>query len=177
MKFTPLALAGAFLIDVEPHRDERGLFARTYCDEEFRAHGIEAPVRQCALSYNARRGTLRGMHYQAAPHAEHKLVRCTAGAVFDAIVDLRTDSPTRGGWFGTELSAANRRALFVPEGFAHGFISLSDGAEVQYMISTPHAPGFARGIRWDDPAVGIRWPIAPAILSGRDAALPLLADA
>ncbi|HVC02063.1 MAG TPA: dTDP-4-dehydrorhamnose 3,5-epimerase [Steroidobacteraceae bacterium] len=176
MIFTPLELSGAFAIDVDPRRDERGLFARTYCDEEFRAHGIDAPFRQCSVSFNERRGTLRGMHFQAQPHAEDKLVRCTAGAVFDVIVDLRAGSPTLRRWSGTELSAANRRALFVPRGFAHGFLSLTDGAEVLYMISVPHAAHFSRGFKWDDPAVGIDWPFAPAVIGDRDARLPSLAD-
>ncbi|HUY84806.1 MAG TPA: dTDP-4-dehydrorhamnose 3,5-epimerase [Steroidobacteraceae bacterium] len=176
MNFAPLELAGAFIVDADPRRDERGLFARTYCDEEFRAHGIDVPFRQCSVSYNARRGTLRGMHYQAEPYAEDKLVRCTAGAVFDAIVDLRAHSATHRRWFGAELSADNRRALFVPRGFAHGFVSLSDGAEVLYMISTPHAPDHGRGFRWNDPTVGIEWPLEPSVVSARDAALPWLAD-
>ncbi len=176
MIFTPLELPGAFAIDVEPRGDERGLFARTYCEEEFHVHGIAMPFRQCSVSFNARRGTLRGMHYQAEPHAEDKLVRCTAGAIFDVIVDLRAGSPSLRRWIGMELSAANRRALFVPRGCAHGFLSLTDGAEVFYMISVPYAADSSRGFKWDDPSVGIDWPFAPAVVSERDSRLPAFAD-
>jgi dTDP-4-dehydrorhamnose 3,5-epimerase len=167
-------LAGAYVIDIERRPDERGFFARVYCAEEFAAQGLGPELRQCSVSYNARKGTLRGMHYQAAPHAEHKLVRCTAGAIFDAIVDIRPASPTYRRWFGTELSAENRRSLFIPPGFAHGFLSLTDGAEVYYMISVAHAPESSRGLRWNDPAFAIEWPFAPTVLSARDAAYPLL---
>lgn len=176
MIFTPLELAGAFLIEVEPRRDDRGFFARTYCEEEFRAQGIDAVFRQSSVSFNALRGTLRGMHFQAEPHAEDKLVRCTAGSVFDVIVDLRLKSPTRHRWFGATLSAENRRALFVPRGFAHGFISLVDAAEVSYMISAAHAPDFSRGFKWNDPAIGIEWPLEPVIVAPRDRSYPPLAD-
>lgn len=176
MIFTPLDMAGAFLIDVDARRDGRGLFARTYCEEEFAAHGIATRFRQCSVSYNGRRGTLRGMHFQAEPHAEDKLVRCTAGAVFDVIVDLRPGSATYRRWFGAELGAADHRALLVPRGCAHGFLTLTDGAEVFYMISTPYVAESSRGFRWDDPTIGIDWPFAPTILSERDAALPRLAD-
>ena len=176
MIFTPTELAGAFLIDVEPRRDERGFFARSYCDEEFRAQGIDAVFRQSSVSFNARRGTLRGMHFQADPHAEDKLVRCTAGSVFDVIVDLRPRSPTLRRWYATTLSAENRRSLFVPRGFAHGFISLLDATELLYMISAAHAPEFSRGFKWNDPAVGIAWPIDPVVVSARDAGYPPLAD-
>jgi dTDP-4-dehydrorhamnose 3,5-epimerase len=126
------------------------------------------------VSYNARKGTLRGLHYQAAPHEEHKLVRCTAGAIFDVIVDIRPHSPHYRQWFGTELSAQNRRAVFIPPGFAHGFVTVSDDAEVYYMISVPHSPQHAQGFRWSDPAFGIQWPVAPRVISARDAACPLL---
>jgi dTDP-4-dehydrorhamnose 3,5-epimerase len=131
-------------------------------------------MSQCSVSFNAKRGTLRGLHFQASPHDEEKLVRCTGGAMFDVIVDLRTDSPTHRGWFGVELTAANRRALYVPKGFAHGFISLADDTEVYYMISVPYAAGFARGLRWNDPALGIRWPMEPVVISERDADYALL---
>ena len=140
MKFGETGLPGAHVIDIESLEDERGFFARWYCEEEFAAQGIALPVRQCSLSYNVRAGTLRGMHYQTEPHGEAKLVRCTSGAIFDVIVDIRPGSPTRLGWFGTELTAANRRALYVPTGFAHGFVTLTDAAEVSYMISTPTHP-------------------------------------
>jgi len=175
--FTPTELPGAVLVDMERVADERGFFARWYCDAEFSAQGLGVPMRQCSLSHNTRAGTLRGMHYQAEPHAETKLVRCTAGAIFDVIIDIRPDSPTHLHWFGVELTAANRRALFIPEGFAHGFVTLADDSEVSYMISTPYAPGFGRGIRWNDPAVGIAWPVTPSVVSARDAAFPLLGPA
>jgi dTDP-4-dehydrorhamnose 3,5-epimerase len=174
MIFTESPLPGAFLVDLELLTDERGFFARAYCPDEFAAQGLGTPLRQCSVSYNARRGTLRGLHYQAAPHEEHKLVRCTAGAIFDVIVDIGPHSPHYRQWFGTELSAQNRRAVFIPPGFAHGFVTLSDDAEVYYMISVPHSPQHARGFRWSDPAFGIQWPVAPRVISARDAACPLL---
>jgi len=174
MIFTESSLPGAFLIDLAPVADERGFFARTYCDEEFAAKGLGMPLRQCSVSYNTQKGTLRGLHYQGPPHEEHKLVRCTAGAIFDVIVDIRPQSPHYRRWLGTHLSAQNRRALFIPPGFAHGFITLSDDAEVYYMISVPHAPQYAQGFRWSDPAFSIQWPLAPSVVSPRDAAYPLL---
>jgi dTDP-4-dehydrorhamnose 3,5-epimerase len=174
MIFTESPLPGTFLVDLELLTDERGFFARTYCADEFAAQGLSMPLRQCSVSYNARKGTLRGLHYQAAPHEEHKLVRCTAGAIFDVIVDIRPHSPHYRQWFGTELSARNRRAVFIPPGFAHGFVTLSDAAEVYYMISVPHSPQHAQGFRWSDPAFGIQWPAAPRVISARDAAYPLL---
>jgi dTDP-4-dehydrorhamnose 3,5-epimerase len=170
MKFTPTTLPGACLVDPVPLEDERGFFARTFCLEEFAAHAIPMSLSQASVSYNERRGTLRGLHYQSAPHEEHKLVRCTAGAIFDVIVDLRPGSAQYRQWFGVELSAANRRALYVPPGMAHGFLTLVDASEVYYMISTPYSPGAARGVRWDDPAFAIEWPAAPTLISARDAA-------
>src|ERR1700730_3683753 len=137
--------AGAFIVDIDPAADERGFFARTFCAEEFAAHGLQVAALQCSVSFNPRKGTLRGMHYQAPPHEEDKLVRCTAGAVFDVIVDIRKHSPSYGRWFGAELTATNHRALLAPKGFAHGFISLADASEVLYMIFAAHAPSFARG--------------------------------
>lgn len=174
MIFTESSLPGAFLIDPAPISDERGFFARTYCDEEFAAKGVGMQLRQCSVSYNTQKGTLRGLHYQGPPHEEHKLVRCTAGAIFDVIVDIRPHSPHYRRWFATHLSAQNRRSLFIPPGFAHGFITLSDDAEVYYMISVPHAPQYAQGFRWSDPAFSIQWPLAPSVISPRDAAYPLL---
>jgi dTDP-4-dehydrorhamnose 3,5-epimerase len=174
MIFTETSLAGAYTIDMVRMEDERGFFARAFCADEFAAQHLAAPVHQCSISYNAKRGTLRGLHFQAAPHDEDKVVRCTAGAIFDVIVDIRTQSPTHRQWFGTELTAGNRRSLFIPKGFAHGFISLADHTEVFYMISVPYTAAFARGIRWNDPALGIEWPIAPAVISARDAAYALL---
>jgi len=156
------------------HTDERGFLARSYCAEVFTERGLGPELRQCSVSYNARKGTLRGMHYQSAPHEEHKLVRCTAGAMFDVIVDIRASSPTYRRWYGTELTAQNRRSVFVPPGCAHGFVTLTDDTEVYYMISVAHAPEFSRGVRWNDPAFGIEWALPPAVISARDASYPLL---
>ena len=174
MIFTESPLPGAYVVDLEPLRDERGFFARSYCAEEFAARGLGPELRQCSVSYNARTGTLRGLHYQCAPHEEHKLVRCTAGAIYDVIVDIRASSPTYRRWFGAELTRDNRRSLFIPPGFAHGFVSLADETEVYYMISVAHAPQFSRGLRWNDPAFAIAWPLVPLVISARDAAYPLL---
>jgi dTDP-4-dehydrorhamnose 3,5-epimerase len=174
MIFIESALAGAFVVDMERVEDNRGFFARSYCADEFAALRLTAPVSQCSVSYNAIKGTLRGMHYQVAPHDEEKLVRCTSGAIFDVIVDIRPESPTHRRWVGMELTADNRRSLYIPKGFAHGFVTLTDDTEVFYMISVPYAPEFSRGIRWNDPALGIEWPIAPIVVSGRDAGYPLL---
>ena len=177
MIFTETELAGAYAIDLHRIEDERGFFARSFCPEEFAARGLPGRMPQSSVSYNRRRGTLRGLHFQAAPHAEEKLVRCTAGAIFDVIVDLRESSPTRHCWVGFELTAENRRALFVPKDFAHGFITLADRSEVLYMMSVPYAPGFERGVRWNDPAFGIEWPLEPSHIAARDAAYPLRAAA
>jgi dTDP-4-dehydrorhamnose 3,5-epimerase len=174
MIFTETPLSGAYLVDMERLTDERGFFARSYCADEFAAKRSAPELRQCSVSYNAREGTLRGLHYQDTPHEEHKLVRCTAGAVFDVIVDIRPGSPTYRRWFGVELTMDNRRSLFIPPGFAHGFVSLADHTEVYYMISVAHAPKFSRGVRWNDPAFAIEWPLIPAVISERDAAYPLL---
>jgi dTDP-4-dehydrorhamnose 3,5-epimerase len=170
MIFTEIPLAGAFIVDIDPKCDERGLFARTFCVEEFVSHGLDTAALQCSVSLNVSKGTLRGMHYQAPPYEEDKLVRCTAGAIFDVIVDIRSGSASYGRWFGAELTAVNHRALLVPKGFAHGFMSLSDASEVLYMIFARHAPASARGFIWDDPQVGIAWPMRPAVISARDAA-------
>jgi dTDP-4-dehydrorhamnose 3,5-epimerase len=172
VRFAELALAGAYSVEAELLEDERGAFARTFCTEEFTELGLEPAVAQCSISLNRRRATLRGMHLQVAPHEETKLVRCTRGAIFDVIVDLRPESPTLGRWTAAELTEARRNALYVPRGFAHGFITLEDETQVEYVISTPYAPGASVGIRWDDPAVGIEWPLAPAVMSERDRSLP-----
>jgi dTDP-4-dehydrorhamnose 3,5-epimerase len=175
VKFTESPIAGAFLIDVEPHQDERGLFARTYCAREFDEHGLVSTVMQCSTSFNAKRGTLRGLHYQAAPYEEAKLVRCTAGAIFDVMVDLRTDSATYRKWYGVELTASNRRMLYIPRGMAHGFQTIEDNVEVFYQISVDYVPEASRGVRWDDPILSIQWPErSAAILSERDRSYPLL---
>jgi len=169
MKFTASPMAGLWVIDMERVEDERGFFARSFCTAEFAQRGLAASMKQCSVSFNAHRGTLRGLHFQAAPHDEEKLVRCTAGAVFDVAVDLRAGSPTYRQWYGTELTAANHRALYVPKGFAHGFVTMTDDSEVFYMMSEPYAPGFARGFRWNDPAFAIGWPMEPVVISARDA--------
>jgi dTDP-4-dehydrorhamnose 3,5-epimerase len=172
--FTESPLPGAYIIDLERLTDERGFFARAYCSEEFTANGLGPALRQCSVSHNTLKGTLRGLHYQGAPHEEHKLVRCTAGAIFDVIVDIRPKSPNYRRWYGTELSSENHRALFIPPGFAHGFITLSDDAEVYYMISVSYAPEHARGFRWNDAAFAIQWPLQPRVISSRDATYALL---
>ena len=174
MNFHETPLPGAYVVEMDRLADERGFFARAYCTDEFAAQGLAAMTSQCSVSFNQAKGTLRGLHFQAAPHAEDKLVRCTAGAVFDVIVDLRDGSATWRQWYGVELSASNRRALYVPQGFAHGFITLAEATELFYMISAPFVAGFGRGIRWNDPAIGIRWPGEPAVISPRDADYPLL---
>ena len=175
MIFAPTTLPGAMVVGLERREDERGFFARSFCRQEFEAQGLDPCVAQCNVSFNRRRGTLRGMHWQAAPHGEAKLVRTTQGAIWDVIVDLRADSPTFCRWFGVELTAENHQALYIPEGFAHGFQTLVDDVEVFYQMSTSYVPGAQRGARWDDPAFGIQWPVHPPFLSERDATYPDLA--
>ena len=160
------------MVDVERMEDERGFFARTWSQKEWAAQGLDSRLLECNVSFNKRAGTLRGMHYQTAPYAQAKLVRCTAGALFDVIVDLRPDSPTHKQWVGVELSAENGRSLFIPEGLAHGFQTLADGTEVLYQMSEVYAPECARGVRWDDPAFGIEWPRAVTVIYERDASYP-----
>lgn len=172
MRFEPAALEGAWVVHLEPVSDERGWFARTFCLEEFAGHGIEMRVAQANASFNARPGTLRGMHYQAEPHAERKLIRCTRGAVYDVLVDLRPVSPTFCRWFATELAADNARMVFVPAGVAHGFQTLVRDSEVAYLMSDEYVAAAARGVRWNDPAFGIEWPDAERVISGRDRAHP-----
>jgi dTDP-4-dehydrorhamnose 3,5-epimerase len=170
--FSPTGLAGAFIVAPEPRTDSRGFFSRTWCAREFAAAGLEFQVAQCSLSSNARRGTLRGMHYQAHPHEETKLIRCVRGAILDVIIDLRPESPTFRQHVSVELSHPNRLALYIPRGCAHGFQTLEDDTEVWYQMSEFHHPESACGVRWDDPAFGIAWPIAPPILLPRDAEYP-----
>ena len=172
MIFTETRLKGALLIDPERHEDERGFFARTWCQQEFAAHGLNPRLVQCSVSYNHRKGTLRGLHYQAAPFAEAKLVRCTRGAIHDVIIDLRPDSATFRDWQAAELTADNRRMLYIPEGFAHGFQTLEDDTEVFYQISQSHQPEAAAGVRWNDPAFQIQWPDGPQIIAARDRQFP-----
>jgi dTDP-4-dehydrorhamnose 3,5-epimerase len=160
VRFVPTRLEGAYVVEPEPHRDERGLFARSWDRDEFAGHGLATEVVQCSFSRNTRAGTLRGLHFQTAPHEEVKLVRCTAGSIFDVIVDLREGSPTHGEWVGIRLDAERGNALYVPKGVAHGFQTLVDGAEVFYMMAHPYVPEAAAGVRWDDPAFEIEWPPA-----------------
>lgn len=176
MIFTELELKGVWVIEAERLNDERGFFARTFCADEFAAHGLNAAIAQCNVSYNARRGTLRGLHFQAPPHAEAKVVRCTAGSVFDVVVDIRPGSPTFKRWLGLELSAPNRKMLYVPEGYAHGFQTLEDRTELFYQMSTSYAQSAARGIRWNDAALAIAWPLSNPTISTRDATFPSLAE-
>jgi dTDP-4-dehydrorhamnose 3,5-epimerase len=174
MIFRETPLAGAYVIEIEPRADKRGFFARAFCGAEFARLSLDSEVTQANLSFNGAAGTLRGMHFQNHPHAETKIVRCTMGAIFDAMVDLRPDSPTFGRWFGEILTAENHKMLYVPKGFAHGYQTLEDNAEVFYMVSEPYAPSFESGLRWDDPDVGIEWPFPNPIVSDRDRELPLL---
>ena len=174
MKFIETELKGAYIIEPERLEDERGFFSRVFCEREFAAHGLETRFVQCSISFNARKGTLRGMHYQAPPHQETKLLRCTSGAVYDVIVDIRHESGTYGKWVGIELSAENRRLLYIPEGFAHGFQTLEDDSEVLYQISVEYNPASFRGLRHDDTGLAITWPRPVTVVSERDRALPKL---
>ena len=177
MLFEQTKLKDAYVIQLEKIEDQRGFFARAWCEKEFAQHGLAAVVRQANVSFNIRKGTLRGMHYQIAPHGEAKTVRCTRGAIFDVIIDLRPDSATYQQWFGVELTADNYKMLYVPENFAHGFLTLEDRSEVTYQVSEFYTPGAERGIRWNDPAFGIQWPAAAAVISDKDANWPDYKDA
>ncbi|MBX3013814.1 MAG: dTDP-4-dehydrorhamnose 3,5-epimerase [Caldilineaceae bacterium] len=172
MLFQPTKLADAYLVEVQPIRDERGFFARAWCVQEFADHGLDTKLVQCNLSFNQQRGTLRGMHYQQEPHAETKLVRCIRGAIYDVIIDLRPTSPTYLQWLGVTLSAANRSMLYIPKGFAHGFQTLADETEVFYQMSDFYAPAAAQGLRWNDPHFGIDWPLPVTVISAKDQAYP-----
>lgn len=176
MRFEPTPIAGLWLIEPAPVADDRGLFVRTYCRQTFADRGLVDSFSQCSLSFNHRRGTLRGLHWQASPQAETKLVRCSQGAIWDVAVDLRRSSPTFGQWFAAELTADNRRMLYIPEGLAHGFQTLADRSEVHYQISVPYQAKLARGVRWDDPTLKIAWPLAVSMMSLRDAQLPSFCD-
>jgi len=177
MQFIPTKLAGAFIIEVDPIEDERGFFARTWSHEEFLKLGLNSEIAQCSLSFNNLRGTLRGLHYQVNPHEETKLVRCSTGRIFDVIVDLRKESPTFQQWISVELSSTNHRMLFIPTRFAHGFQTLDDNVEVVYQLSEYYHPESARGVRWNDPVLDIKWPLPVSVISQRDQTLPLLEDA
>jgi dTDP-4-dehydrorhamnose 3,5-epimerase len=172
MIFKETPLPGAYLIELEAHQDERGSFARSWCAREFAAHGLNPRIAQCNVSYNVRRGTLRGLHYQIRPFEEAKLVRCTRGALYDVIVDLRRDSPSYRKWTGALLTPDNGLMIYVPEGCAHGFLTMEDRTEVHYQISEFYAPDHARGFRWNDPAFGISWPAAVEVISDRDRTYP-----
>ena len=172
MIFRETKLKGAFIVELERLEDERGFFARTWCQREFEAHGLNPRLVQCNVSFNKEKGTLRGMHYQTAPHAEAKLVRCTRGAIYDVSIDLRPGSPTFKQWLAVELTADNHRMLYMPEGFAYGFQTLEDNTEISYQMSEFYHPECAGGVRWNDPTFGIEWPIANPILSAKDQSYP-----
>jgi dTDP-4-dehydrorhamnose 3,5-epimerase len=174
MLFEDLRLAGAFRISLQKVEDERGFFARSWCHDEFTAHGLNASLAQSNISFNKVKGTLRGMHFQAAPHAEAKLMRCTYGSIYDVMVDMRPESPTYLQWFGAELTQDNREMLYVPEGFAHGFQTLTDNTEVTYHVTEFYTPGAEGGVRYNDPAIGIAWPLPVDVISAKDANWPLL---
>lgn len=170
--FAEIELNGAFLIEPERIEDKRGFFARSWCKREFDQHGLKTEFVQCNISFNRKRGTLRGMHYQSAPYEETRLVRCTKGAIYDVIIDLRPDSQTFLEWFSIELTEDNRKMLYIPEGFAHGFLTLKDNTEVFYQMSKFYAPGHAKGVRWNDPAFNIMWPIDVKVISQKDKKIP-----
>ncbi|MGQ0619151.1 MAG: dTDP-4-dehydrorhamnose 3,5-epimerase [Panacagrimonas sp.] len=172
MIFTPTPLKDAWVIELQTFSDARGSFARTFCAREFAEKGLKPTVVQGNLSYNHRKGTLRGMHYQLPPAMETKLVRCTRGAIYDVIIDLRPDSPSYLQHFGVELSAENRKAYYVPEMFAHAYLTLTDGAEVVYQVGEFYTPGFERGVRYDDPRFNIQWPVPIEVISDKDASWP-----
>jgi dTDP-4-dehydrorhamnose 3,5-epimerase len=172
VNFVRTEIAGAFILEQERHADERGWFARTWDEAELRERGLDTRVVQCSASFNLRRGTLRGLHYQSPPHAEVKIVRCTRGRLYDVAVDLRPDSPTFRAWAGVELTPENGRALYIPRGCAHGFLTLADDTEVAYQISDEYHPEHARGVRWDDPAIAIAWPEPPQVIAARDREYP-----
>ena len=176
MIFTETKLKGAFIVDVKRLEDERGFFGRAWCKREFETHGLNGEVVQANVSYNKVKGTLRGMHFQAAPFAETKLVRCTSGSIYDVIIDLRTESPTYRDWIGVELTGESMRMLYVPEGFAHGFVTLEDHTSVHYLVTQFYTPGYEGGIRYNDPAFNIKWPVEPTIISPKDLAIPDFAE-
>jgi dTDP-4-dehydrorhamnose 3,5-epimerase len=168
MIFTPLPLNDAFLIDLEKREDERGFFARYYCEKEFATHGLNTKWVQLNNSLSVTKGTARGLHFQYPPHAEVKLVRCLAGSIWDVIVDIRKNSPSFGKWFGIELNAENRTMMYVPKGFAHGFVSLADNSEILYMVSSEYSKESEGTLKWNDPFHGIKWPIEPVVISEKD---------
>lgn len=168
MKFRPLDIDGAYVVELEERTDDRGFFARTFCIDEFARQGLDPTLVQCNLSFNHKRGTLRGMHWQDGPNQEAKYIRCVRGSIFDVLVDIRPDSPTYLSWVGVELSADNRLGVYAPKGTAHGYLTLEDNCEVTYQVSDRYVPQSDRGARWDDSAFGIAWPIEPVVISERD---------
>lgn len=172
MIYVPMPVHGAFIIAIEPLADDRGFFARSFCRDEFAARGLDPLMAQCSVSFNEHKRTLRGMHYQTSPHEEVKLVRCTAGAIYDVVIDLRPKSPSFTHWAAAELSADNHKAMYVPAGCAHGFLTLAAKTEVLYQMSQPFQPASAAGVRWNDPAFDIKWPGAVAVISERDNSYP-----
>jgi dTDP-4-dehydrorhamnose 3,5-epimerase len=174
MHFTEIDIVGAWVIDPDPHRDSRGWFMRAWCIKEFADHGLSFIPVQANMGLSTREGTIRGMHFQEAPDLEAKLMRCTRGAIFDVVVDLRADSPTWGRWHGVELSAENGRMLYIPAQCAHGYQTLAGNTEIYYLTSEFYAPGSARGVRFDDPAFGIQWPLPPTLVSEQDLGWPLV---
>ncbi len=172
MKFLPTQFDGLYVIEPEKMKDERGFFSRTWCQQEFAKRGLNTDLAQCNISFNYWRGTLRGMHYQVAPHEEAKLVRCTAGSIHDVVIDLRLESKTYKKWFAVELTAGNRKMIYIPEGFGHGFLTLQDNSEVFYQMSAFYAPTCARGVRFNDPAFSIEWPMKPSTISNKDLQYP-----
>jgi dTDP-4-dehydrorhamnose 3,5-epimerase len=172
MRFTETRIKGVWVIDLEPHEDHRGFFARTWCRKEFSAHGLNGDLKQMNAGFTVKKGGIRGMHFQIAPHEEAKTVRCTMGALFDVAVDIRPGSPTYKQWVGAELTAENHRTLYIPEGCAHGYQTLADNTEILYLTTAFHAPDFARGYRFDDPAFGIAWPLPLGTISAADQKWP-----
>jgi dTDP-4-dehydrorhamnose 3,5-epimerase len=170
--FHETPLPGSWVVQCEPIQDDRGAFARTFAVEEFERQGMNPSVQQCSVSFNPRRGTLRGLHYQADPHGECKLIRCTRGAIFDVLVDIRPESPFYCRWFGVELTPDNGKLLYAPSGVAHGLLTLADTTEIAYQMSAPHVPSAARGLRWNDPAFGVDWPAEVSVISERDRTYP-----
>jgi dTDP-4-dehydrorhamnose 3,5-epimerase len=176
LRFLETPLTGLYLVEVEPFSDDRGFFARSFCAREFQAHGLESTVAQGNISFNKKAGTLRGLHFQAPPHEEDKLVRCTRGSIYDVAIDVRPNSRTYLNWFAAELTSENQRMMFIPRGFAHGFQTLVDESEVFYLMSEFYHPDSGRGLRWDDPAIGITWPLADPIISDKDRSYPPISN-
>lgn len=172
MKFIETPLVGAYVVEMEPIADNRGYFARSYCEREFVERGLKVPFVQCNVSYNHQRGTIRGMHYQREPHGETKLIRCIRGAIYDVIVDIRPESASYGKWYGVELCSSNQRMLYVPDGFAHGFQTLENETEVFYQMGNFFVPESSEGLRWDDPVIGIEWPLPCSVISDKDQSYP-----